>query len=101
MSKARLIGRLQETWAVYEQYAMGADELRPLTLQGKTVFGDMGATLVDSLDTLWMMGLTKEFDRCGANPETLIINPKPKALLCLLPWPGTRASYCTAQGPNS
>ena len=49
---------------MYEQYAMGADELRPLTLKGKTVFGDMGATLVDSLDTLWMMGLREEFDRC-------------------------------------
>ena len=68
---------------MYEQYAMGADELRPLTLKGKTTFGDMGATLVDSLDTLWMMGLRSEFDRCagpccasciGAG-QTL--NPKP------------------------
>lgn len=48
---------------MYEKYAMGQDELKPLTLEGKTVFGDMAATLVDSLDTLWMMGLKPEFDR--------------------------------------
>lgn len=35
----------------------------PLTLEGKSVFGDMGAMLIDSLDTLWMMGLKPEFDR--------------------------------------
>ena len=48
---------------MYEKYAMGQDELKPLTLEGKTVFGDMAATLVDSLDTLWMMNLKPEFDR--------------------------------------
>ena len=53
----------QETWAVYEKHAMGQDELMPLTLEGKSVFGDLAATLVDSLDTLWMMGLKPEFDR--------------------------------------
>lgn len=43
---------------------MGRDELMPLTLDGRSVFGDLGAMLVDSLDTLWMMGLKPEFDRC-------------------------------------
>lgn len=55
---------------MYEKYAMGRDELQPLTLEGKTVFGDMAATLVDSLDTLWMMGLKPEFDRQVENSES-------------------------------
>ncbi len=54
---------------MYEKYAMGRDELQPLTLEGKTVFGDMAATLVDSLDTLWMMGLKPEFDRQAKFPK--------------------------------
>lgn len=48
---------------MYEKFAMGQDELAPLTLEGKTVFGGMAATLVDSLDTLWMVGLKDEFAR--------------------------------------
>ena len=55
--------QLQESWAVYEKYAMGQDELRPLSLEGKMSFGGLSATLVDSLDTLWMMGLKPEFHR--------------------------------------
>lgn len=54
---------VQESWGVYEKYAMGQDELRPLTLEGKTSLGGLSATLVDSLDTLWMMGLKPEFER--------------------------------------
>ena len=54
---------MQESWAVYEKYAMGQDELRPLSLEGRMSFGGLSATLVDSLDTLWMMGLKSEFDR--------------------------------------
>jgi len=56
-------GVLQESWYVYEKYAMGEDELRPLTLEGKTSLGGLSATLVDSLDTLWMMGLKPEYER--------------------------------------
>lgn len=48
---------------MYEKYAMGEDELRPLTLEGKTSLGGLSATLVDSLDTLWMMGLKPEYER--------------------------------------
>ena len=30
---------------------------------GKNSFGGLGATMVDALDTLWLMGLTEEFQR--------------------------------------
>lgn len=43
-------------WRGYEQYAWGHDELCPLTKTGKNSFGGLGATMVDSLDTLHMMG---------------------------------------------
>ena len=43
-------------WRGYERYAWGRDELCPLTQTGKDSFGGLGATLVDSLDTLHMMG---------------------------------------------
>ena len=41
-------------------YAWGEDELQPLSRSSHKWFG-LGLTLVDSLDTLWMMGLTDEF----------------------------------------
>ena len=44
---------------------MGYDELLPLTKLGKNSFGGVGAMVVDSLDTLWLMGLREEFDRLG------------------------------------
>jgi mannosyl-oligosaccharide alpha-1,2-mannosidase len=48
-------------WAAYTKYAFGMDELKPLSLQGHNPWGGMGTTLVDSLDTLWLMGMKDEF----------------------------------------
>lgn len=49
-------------WNSYRQYAWGQDELKPVSKTGSQNWGGMGVTLVDSLDTLWLMGLHKEFD---------------------------------------
>ena len=49
-------------WESYRKYAWGRDELKPLSRQGQDNWGGMGVTLVDSLDTLWIMGMRKEFD---------------------------------------
>jgi len=49
-------------WKSYRKYAWGSDELKPLSRTGQDNWGGMGVTLVDSLDTLWIMGLRKEFD---------------------------------------
>ncbi|CAK0772077.1 hypothetical protein CVIRNUC_003926 [Coccomyxa viridis] len=51
------------SWKGYSDYAWGMDELTPLTKAGKNSFGGLGATMVDSLDTLWLMGLKEEFQR--------------------------------------
>ncbi|XP_062841478.1 mannosyl-oligosaccharide 1,2-alpha-mannosidase IA isoform X1 [Trichomycterus rosablanca] len=51
-------------WDSYRQNAWGKNELRPLTRNGHigNMFGALrGATIVDSLDTLYIMGLTEDF----------------------------------------
>jgi mannosyl-oligosaccharide alpha-1,2-mannosidase len=42
------------------------DELTPVSGGGKTTFGGWAATLVDSLDTLWIMDLTDDFHDAAA-----------------------------------
>merc|ERR1719394_1747849 len=37
------------------------DELMPLSKKGKDVFGNIGITILDSLSSLWLMGLPEEF----------------------------------------
>ncbi|MBW1279486.1 glycoside hydrolase family 47 protein, partial [Escherichia coli] len=49
-------------WATYKDRAWLRDEVTPLTGQPKDTFGGWGATLVDSLDTLWLMGMEDEFE---------------------------------------
>ncbi|KAK0630098.1 glycoside hydrolase [Bombardia bombarda] len=51
----------KKTWTAYREYAWGHDELAPQTLTAKDSFAGWGATLVDSLDTLWIMGMRAEF----------------------------------------
>ena len=46
----------KHAWDSYVQYAWGYDELCPLNKSGKNTFGGLGATIVDSLDTLWLLG---------------------------------------------
>ncbi|KAF7806683.1 mannosyl-oligosaccharide 1,2-alpha-mannosidase MNS1-like [Senna tora] len=50
-------------WTSYEKYAWGMDELQPQSSDGVNSFGGLGATLVDSLDTLFIMGLEVQFQR--------------------------------------
>ncbi|XP_038984687.1 mannosyl-oligosaccharide 1,2-alpha-mannosidase MNS1-like isoform X2 [Phoenix dactylifera] len=50
-------------WDSYEKYAWGQDELQPQSKNGVNSFGGLGATLIDSLDTLYIMGLEDEFRR--------------------------------------
>ncbi|USP73594.1 glycoside hydrolase family 47 protein [Curvularia clavata] len=52
----------ERTWDSYRTFAWAQDELKPITAEGEESFGGWGATLVDSLDTLWIMGLRDEFD---------------------------------------
>ncbi|KAI0477199.1 family 47 glycoside hydrolase [Xylariaceae sp. FL0804] len=50
-------------WEAYRDYAWLQDELSPITDGSKNTFGGWAATLVDSLDTLWIMDMHDEFER--------------------------------------
>ncbi|KAK1999724.1 family 47 glycosyl hydrolase [Colletotrichum falcatum] len=45
----------------YKRYAWARDELAPVSAQGRDTFGGWAASLVDSMDTLWIMGFRTEF----------------------------------------
>ncbi|PSN68904.1 seven-hairpin glycosidase [Corynespora cassiicola Philippines] len=51
----------ERSWYAYKKYAWKQDELKPSTAEGLSTFGGWGATLVDSLDTLWIMGMKDDF----------------------------------------
>lgn len=55
----------RHAWNNYKLYAWGKNELRPLSKRAHTgsIFGsyDLGATIVDGLDTLYIMGLEEEY----------------------------------------
>lgn len=55
----------------YKQYAWMKDELAPISAVGKDTFGGWAATLVDSLDTLWIMDLKEEFSEAAQAAATL------------------------------
>ncbi|KAK4445103.1 glycoside hydrolase [Podospora aff. communis PSN243] len=52
----------RKNWASYRKYAWLKDALQPLSAGFKDQFSGWAATLVDSLDTLWIMGMREEFD---------------------------------------
>jgi mannosyl-oligosaccharide alpha-1,2-mannosidase len=60
-------GMMQHAWDGYVKYAWGKNEVRPVSLRGHTasIFGQasMGATIVDSLDTLYIMGMMDEYEK--------------------------------------
>jgi mannosyl-oligosaccharide alpha-1,2-mannosidase len=55
------------TWEGYKNHAWMKDELMPLSGGGKNYFGGWAATLIDSLDTLWIMDKRTDFDQAVAN----------------------------------
>ncbi|XP_032512614.2 mannosyl-oligosaccharide alpha-1,2-mannosidase IA [Danaus plexippus] len=56
---------MRHAWNNYKLYAWGKNELKPMTKRAHltSVFGggDLGATIVDGMDTLYVMGLIDEF----------------------------------------
>ncbi|KAJ2007109.1 hypothetical protein H4R26_001002 [Coemansia thaxteri] len=51
----------KHAWAAYKKFAWGKDEYRPLTKGSNLRWGDWAITLVDSLDTLKLVGLETEY----------------------------------------
>jgi mannosyl-oligosaccharide alpha-1,2-mannosidase len=61
----------QKSWASYRAKAWMKDALKPISGQYVDQFSGWAATLVDSLDTLWMMGLRDEFNEAVAAVATI------------------------------
>ena len=53
---------LERAWGGYRKFAWTHDELSPVSGKFKDPFCGWAATLVDSLDTLWIAGMTEEFE---------------------------------------
>ncbi|RUP50205.1 glycoside hydrolase, partial [Jimgerdemannia flammicorona] len=55
-------GAFLHAWNGYRTYALGHDEVRPMTNLSKDPFGGWGATLVDALSTMLVMELQEEYN---------------------------------------
>ena len=58
--KQAVVNAFHHAWKAYKTYAWGKDELMPISKSSNKWFG-LGLTLVDSLDTMWIMNLKEEF----------------------------------------
>ena len=61
-NQSAIVAAIRHAWRGYKDYAWGTDELKPLSKRGSSSPFNMGMTLVDCLDTLWLAGLQEEFD---------------------------------------
>jgi mannosyl-oligosaccharide alpha-1,2-mannosidase len=50
------------TWNGYREFAFEHDEVKPVSGKFRDPFAHWRATLVDALDTMWIMGLKDEFE---------------------------------------
>ncbi|XP_072218890.1 mannosyl-oligosaccharide 1,2-alpha-mannosidase IA [Leuresthes tenuis] len=67
--RAKVKEMMKHAWDSYRRYAWGFNELRPISKQGHSsnLFGRIqGATIVDALDTLYIMEMFEEFDSATA-----------------------------------
>ncbi|KAH6641130.1 glycoside hydrolase [Chaetomium tenue] len=72
-----VLASFQRCWKSYRKLAWMSDELTPVSGGRHNPFGGWGATLVDSLDTLWIMGLKEEFEHAVAAASKINFNKVP------------------------
>jgi len=56
-----VVSAFKHAWSAYRKYAWGKDELKPISRNHAEWF-NCGLTLLDALDTMYIMGMTSEFD---------------------------------------
>eukprot|EP00731_Ephydatia_muelleri_P030266 Em0021g789a len=56
-----VVAAFRHAWKAYRAHAWGKDELKPVSKTSSEWF-NLGLTLVDALDTMWLMGTREEFD---------------------------------------
>ncbi|XP_029470089.1 endoplasmic reticulum mannosyl-oligosaccharide 1,2-alpha-mannosidase [Rhinatrema bivittatum] len=64
-----VIEAFRHAWKGYKEFAWGHDELKPISKSYSEWFG-LGLTLIDALDTMWIMGLKEEFEEAKKWVET-------------------------------
>ncbi|PHH75159.1 hypothetical protein CDD80_2599 [Ophiocordyceps camponoti-rufipedis] len=69
--RAAVRAAFQRSYDAYRRLAWMRDELAPVSGTGRDPFGGWAATLVDSLDTLWIMGFADEFREAAAAVSAL------------------------------
>lgn len=60
----------KHSWNGYKKYAWGHDNVKPISKKYHEWFG-LGLTIVDSLDTMYIMGLNEGAYRVSMNVECL------------------------------
>ncbi|KIY69234.1 glycoside hydrolase family 47 protein [Cylindrobasidium torrendii FP15055 ss-10] len=60
-----IVDAFKYAWHAYERDAMGSDEYHPISHKGQNISnsGGFGYTILDTLDTMYLMGLTDEIQR--------------------------------------
>lgn len=69
--QAAIRDSFRHSWMGYKAHAWGHDEVTPLTGKSKDPFAGWAATLVDALDTLWIMGMKDEFEEAVRASEKI------------------------------
>ncbi|KAI0101424.1 glycoside hydrolase family 47 protein [Hypoxylon sp. NC0597] len=68
---AKVKAEMVRGWNGYMKYARGHDELSPVSKKFRDPFCGWAATLVDALDTLWIMGMKDEFEEALAEVKKI------------------------------
>ncbi|KAJ5579743.1 uncharacterized protein N7459_005728 [Penicillium hispanicum] len=64
-------------WEAYKSLAWRTDELAPLSGLPRNGLGGWGATLIDNLDTLWIMDMRQEFEKAVATVARISFEDTP------------------------
>ena len=59
--QTEIVDAFKYAWKEYKASAWGMDEVKPISHSSSTWF-NLGLTIIDSLDTIWLMGLDQEFN---------------------------------------
>lgn len=74
---AQVKAEMKRAWDGYVKFAFGHDELTPITNEFHDPFAGWGATLVDAMDTLWIMDLREEFEQAYRGLEDIDFTTTP------------------------
>jgi mannosyl-oligosaccharide alpha-1,2-mannosidase len=75
----RIRAVFQKSWSGYKDLAWLHDELKPQSGTFRDPFANWGATLVDALDTLWIMGMKDEFKEAAQAVDKIDFTTTPRA----------------------